>query len=252
LSEPFGEPVNLGPTVNSEFFESGATLSADGRMLLFASTRPGGQGGLDIWTCTRPSPDEPFGEAVNLGPPVNSIYWETGPALSTDGLTLVFGSKRPNGYGHADLWMSTRASSSEPFGEPVNLGPAVNTGVDDGRPALSADGLTLVFASNRPGSQGKSDIWACTRASSSDSFGEPFNLGPTVNSSAGEFDPALSADGLALLFQTYRFSEEGNPDTWMARIEHRDVPSTEEVPGTIADVPFEPAPTRTDATQLDE
>ena len=69
-------------------------------------------------------------------------------------LTLVFQSDRAGGQGSNDLWMSTRAASTKPFGEPVNLGPSVNSAADDARGCLSADSRTLYFTSQRPGGHG--------------------------------------------------------------------------------------------------
>ena len=125
--------------------------------------RPGGHGSYDLWMCGRNSPEEVFGEPVNLGPVVNSKHADGGPALSFDGLTLLFNSNRPGGLGNYDLWMCRRNSRKESFDAPVNLGSTVNSPVWDGAPALSADGLTLLFSSTRPGGQGKCDLWMCRR-----------------------------------------------------------------------------------------
>jgi len=211
----WGEPVNLGPTVNSAENDAEPALSADGLVLVFQSDRPGGQGAFDLWMCTRASCDEPFGQAVNLGARVNSGGNDLQPALSADGLTLVFTSDRPGGQGGYDLWMSKRASREGPFGDPVNLGPVVNSSHLEGKAAFSADGLTLLFGSNRPGGHGE-DLWMCQRASPTEPFGQPVNLGPTVNSSAREYGPALSADGLRLYFASDRPGGQGDFDLWMA------------------------------------
>ena len=221
LNQPFGQPVNLGSTVNSSASDSAPALSADGVTLLFCSNRRGGHGWLDLWMCKRASPNDLFGEPLNLGPTVNSSATESGMALSADALTLLFSSDRPGGQGDFDLWMCRRASPNEPFDERVNLGPTVNSSAMDGRPALSADGLTLFVDSNRPGGQGDQDLWMCTRPSVSEPFGEPVNLGPTVNSSATEGGMALSADGLTLFFESNRPGGQGGVDLWMARIEPR-------------------------------
>jgi Tol biopolymer transport system component len=168
---------------------------------------------------TRASPGDPFGEPVNLGPTVNSSYPESGPRLTTDGLTLFFASDRPGGQGNVDLWVSKRAARDGDFGEPVNLGPLINSSLGDGVPALSADGLTLFFASDRPGGQGDLDLWMSTRASPSSPFGKPLNLGPLVNSPAVDTGPFVSADGLTLLFCSKRPGGQGGYDIWMAPVE---------------------------------
>ena len=96
---------------------------------------------------------------ANLDPTVNSSFGEYTPALSADGLTLLFASTRPGGLGKRDLWRCARTSLSEPFGEPVNLGPAVNSEFNEHGPSFSADGLSLLFNSDRPGGQGRGDLW---------------------------------------------------------------------------------------------
>jgi len=81
-------------------------------------------------------------------------------SISHDGLLLFLGSDRPGGSGGHDLWVTTRATTNDPWGEPVNLGPTVNSSAPyDQTPSISADGSTLYFSSNRPGGIGDSDIY---------------------------------------------------------------------------------------------
>src|SRR5437867_12655515 len=76
---------------------------------------------------------------VNLGPALNSAFSDQGPAISKDGLSLYFTSNRPEGFGGFDMYVSQRASVDDPWGSPVNLGPAVNTTFDEGNRAFSRD-----------------------------------------------------------------------------------------------------------------
>jgi Leucine-rich repeat (LRR) protein len=160
--DPWSEPVNLGPRINTPDNEHEPCLSADGLTLLFASDRPGGKGDFDIWMSTRSATSQPWSAPVNLES-VNSEFGESGPQLSADGTVLLFNSNRPGGSGDSDLWMCTRTSPSAPWSVPVNLGPKVNSPAWEGPPALSADGKTLLFASTRPGCYGKYDIWMSQR-----------------------------------------------------------------------------------------
>jgi hypothetical protein len=80
--------------------------------------------------------------------------------------------------GHEDLWIATRASVSDPWGQPVNLGRPVNTTYRDDSPDTSADGLVLLVASNRPGGFGDLDIWMSRRTTMKDDWG----LGPSAHS----------------------------------------------------------------------
>ena len=215
LNEPWGEPVNLGPSVNTGASEGYPSISPDGLTLLFsemfASTtsrplRPGGRGGQDLWMTTRPTTEDNWGTPVNLGAVVNSTADDRCPCISSDGLSLYFGSNRP-GSSELDLWVSTRPDKSSPWTTPVNLGPAVNSADDDSDPSLSPDGLTLFFASwGRPGGLGSHDLYVSTRTSGADSWGQAVNLGPAVNSATADGCPYFWAGGPTLFFVSYRAS----------------------------------------------
>ena len=103
--------------------------------------------------------DFTFGEPTNLGPIVNSSSSEWPPSISADGLSLYFCSNRPGGYGHRDLWVTSRSTKDNEWGTPENLGPTVNSSAKEAFPSISADGSTLYFASSRAGGQGRGDIW---------------------------------------------------------------------------------------------
>jgi len=145
-----------------------------------------------------------FGEPENPGAPLNSPHADGTTCLAPDGLSFYFGSDRPGGYGMYDMWVATRPTTSDAWGTPVNLGAAVNASADDGCPSVSADGLELYFTSDRSGGHGSYDIWVTTRPSVLDPWGEPVNLGQTVNSSRFDATPTLSFDGLSLYFGSNR------------------------------------------------
>jgi Tol biopolymer transport system component len=218
VNDPWGEAVNLGPNVNTEHVETNPVISADGLTLYFYSNRPGGYGGHDLWVTTRETIDDSWSEPVNLGPVVNSPYKEGGPSISFDALTLYFYSDRPGGLGLNDLWVTTRATINDPWGVPVNLGPSINSSGWDARPSISDDGLWLFFDSSRSGGYGQLDLYVTTRTSVSDSWGEPVNLGPIVNSSAYEESATISADGSTLFFDSKRAGGVGDWDIWQASI----------------------------------
>jgi len=102
------------------------------------------------------------------------------------------------------------------FGTPTNLGPTVNSSIGDNAPYISADGLAVYFHSSRPGGYGDKDLWVTTRPTTNDEWTDPVNLGPTVNSSAHDAAPCISADGLALYFQSERpGAYGGSRDLWV-------------------------------------
>jgi len=159
-SDPFDSPFALGAPINESGAEDGDPfILPDNLTLYFSSDRSGGQGGRDLWKATRSSATAPFDPPENLGGAINSDWNERHPTVSPDGLRLLFASDRPGGFGGYDLYVATRASASEPFGAAVNLGPAVNSAVDDVSPFVGSDNGSLWFATDRSGGPGMLDIW---------------------------------------------------------------------------------------------
>ncbi len=221
-------PTNLGPTVNSSVMDSTPGISADGLSLYFSSTRSGGW--ADLWVTTRATVSDPWDPPVILGSPINSSFTDDTPSISADGLTLYFSSWRPPGLGSLDLWRATRETIDDQWAAPTPLGPTINSSVLDWSPTISADGLLLVFSSDRPGGDGKTDLWMTRRSTTDDPWSEPVNLGPPVNSPSVEATPSISADGLLLFFQSNRpGGYGGRVDIWVVRRKTTDDPWSEPV-----------------------
>ncbi|MHC4536482.1 MAG: TolB family protein [Planctomycetota bacterium] len=169
--------------------------------------------------------DFTFGTPTKLGPAVNSSAADGDSSISSDGLSLFFMSDRSGGYGERDIWFTTRETIESEWGVPMNLGPIVNGSSEDMAPDISADGLTLYFASNRSGGRGGFDIWATTRPTKDDLWEEPVNLGSNINSSFREFASTISADGLELYYTSnYPWGGIGADDLWVATRETTDKP----------------------------
>ena len=233
----FGEPTNLGPTVNSSANEFDPCISSDGLELYFHSARPGGYSSLDIWVTRRSTTNDEWGESVNLGPTVNSSAWDICPSISPDGLALYFSSYRSGGSGNYDLWVTKRSTKEDPWGPPENLESSINTSGGEAHPYISADGLSLYFAgaagpddTPRNGGYGGGDIWLTElipvsgRQGTNLVWSTPINLGATINSSVYDAAPCLSADGLMLFFHSDRTGGYGNHDIWVARRKTHDDP----------------------------
>jgi Tol biopolymer transport system component len=228
----FGTPTNLGPPINSSADDFDMSLSANGLILVFSSNRPSGSGGYDLWMSTRPTVSDPWAEPVNLGPTINTSELDWSPALSADGLELYYSSKRPGGLGREDIYVLTRATTDDNWGEPVNLGSAVNTPINDRTPFISTDGLELYFASlilysgHGPDDM---DILVSTRETKDDPWEKAVNLGPPVNTDYEEYYPKLSSDGLTLFFSSGLFGGVerirpgfGDSDIWFTTRKTKD------------------------------
>jgi len=222
----FGEPTLFDEPVNSTGIEYFGCISVDGLEVYIDKPVSGGITSLnwDIYVSTRETINDPWSAPVSIGPTFTRGYVGGYESMSSDGLELFFASRRPGGYGEQDIWVTTRDSKGGDWGTPVNLGPPVNTSSSDLTPWITQDGLELYFSSDRPGGYGVVDIWVARRTTTKDEWGEPVNLGPVVNSTAGDYFPCLSPDGLELFFSdydnpAYRFRPggHGQSDMWMSR-----------------------------------
>lgn len=109
-----------------------------------------------------------------------------------------------------------RAMTEHPWSAPENLGPHINSAFEDLAPHLASDGLSLYFASNRPGSAGGEDLWVATRSTHEVPWEPATNLGPVLNTAANERSPALSTNRRLLFFATDRAGGAGGFDIWMS------------------------------------
>ena len=89
------------------FNEQAASLRHDAKEVFFFSNRPGGLGNQDIWTSTRPNANSTWFAPSNVTV-LNTSSADVTPNLSFDGLTLLMGSSRPDGFGGNDIYMATR------------------------------------------------------------------------------------------------------------------------------------------------
>ena len=142
----------LNKNINSNAMEMSAFLSKDGKTLYFSSNRDGGQGGYDLYKSNLGANNE-WGEAINLGPTINTTFDEDSPALSEDGQTFFFSSNGHPGYGGIDIFSAS--ISGENFGPVKNLGFGINTTDDDTYFCVIDNGKRILVA--RPDINGFGD-----------------------------------------------------------------------------------------------
>ena len=147
VNRSWGPPERVPPPVSSAFFDITPTISLDGLALYFASNRPGpfSPPWPDQWVSRRASVNDPWGEAVNLGPGVNTPLFEGSIDISPDQRTAFFAGVTPGFV--FDIFVSRRSSTDEPFGPRVKLPEPINSDGHDYGPALTPDGHTMFFSS---------------------------------------------------------------------------------------------------------
>lgn len=159
----WGKPKKLGENINTRYRETHASLSADGRLLYFASDRPGGLGGLDIYVSEMQT-DGTWGEPQNLGDAVNTKVNEESPYIHPDGKTLYFSSEGHLNLGGYDVFTAEKNQFGT-FAKAENVGYPVNTVQDDIFYIPTPDGRRAYFASKRKGGKGDNDLYLVTNKS---------------------------------------------------------------------------------------
>ena len=146
-------PEKLGGGINrDDSWESQPSLSSDGEVLFFASDRPGGFGGSDIWY-SRKNAEGEWQKPVNLGKTINTAGNERSPFLHTDSKTLYFSSAGHDGMGGMDVFYSKMDGQGR-WTTPINIGHPINTERDEVDFFVSLDGKTGYFSSDQYNEEG--------------------------------------------------------------------------------------------------
>jgi hypothetical protein len=228
-------PVKLSEIINTSTEDYEPRISWDGLTLFFVRGKAGEN--ADIY-CSHRTPTgwtepQPLAE-------INSPCEDLGPEPTADGTALYFYSDRPGGHGGYDLWVAQRTDQG--WQPAANLGPLVNSEYNDYGPALTPDGQTLYFASNRPQPsdtrQPNPDAWPATVREdlfrrTYDLFAAPITLrGPgqaepvaALNTPYNEGAPCVSPAGDFVYFSSDRPGGVGGFDVYRARCIHAEFES---------------------------
>jgi Tol biopolymer transport system component len=158
-------PNNLGCHLNSPAGEASPSYFEDengNSFLYFSSNRAGGAFPDGV------TPDSDIYFSFNFGPAnvvpnLNTPFEDSRPNVRKDGREIVFDSNRPGTLGATDILTAYRESIYQDWSPPVFFGAPINSPAAESRASLSWDGLTMVFGSMRPGSEGSNDVYVTTR-----------------------------------------------------------------------------------------
>jgi WD40-like Beta Propeller Repeat len=220
------------PELNTPYVDGCPIQSPDGLSLYMASSRPGGEGLLDIWVAHRASKDAPFGAPENLGEPVNSAADDFCPTpVRGRGLFFVSREALPGSCGLGDIYF-TRFNPVYGWSEPEHLACAPagpNTPLDEQGPSyVEAEGQASLYFSSSSGSV-PGDIYVSQRLTDG-SFG-PASPVDGLNSTANDIQPNVRKDGLEVVFSSnypypgarggqdvYAATRESSSDPWSAPV----------------------------------
>lgn len=204
----FSVPQNMGPAINSASIDEHPIIAPSGLSFYFASDRPGGLGGRDIYVSQRATLSSAWGAAQNVGA-LNTNSNEVDGSMSPDGREMFMNSARADGIGGTDLYLSTRTDPTNDSGwtTPVNLGAVINSTFGEQNPNYFVDPATgagtLFFSSDRgSGTAGVKDFYQSTR--NADGTFNPPSLVNELNSAADEARTGISRDGLEIFFSSNR------------------------------------------------
>ena len=161
---PWGwsKPKNLGQQINSDFWDSAPSIAPDGNSIYFASNRPEGYGGIDIYVAYKNEKGY-WEEAINLGPTINTKGDDQTPFIHADNQSLYFSSNGRLGFGGSDIYVARKKIDGS-WTTPINLGYPINTYDNEGSIAVASNGTTAYIASDRSDSRGELDIYKITLA----------------------------------------------------------------------------------------
>jgi len=202
-TEIYYEPAkNLGNNINTPADEYLPALTGDGKWLVFTSNLYG-----ENILVAQQKDGNSWTKARSISKAINTPRNEAMAKITVCGRTVYFSACAwENVEGGCDVYEADFDALSE-FGivDEVKPTKGINSKKWDSQPAISCDGKTMFFASNREGGQGGTDLWMSTIGKDG-IWNPPVNLGPTINTKGDEEAPYIAPDGMTLYF-----SSDGHP-----------------------------------------
>lgn len=200
---------NLGKPLNTRDNEGAQSMSMDGRYMYFtACHRHDGIGSCDLYRSKKS--EEGWGEAENLGKPLNAAAWDSQPYITSNNQNLYFISARTGGKGEKDIWLSKKNDDGE-WMSPESL--PFNTKGNELTPFIHPDGKTLYFASDYLPGMGGFDIFYI-RKNDDGEWGEPVNLGFPINTLGDEYGLIVTPLGDLAFYSSNRMDGIGGLDIY--------------------------------------
>lgn len=215
-------PKTIGTNINTESNEATIGLSVDGQTL-FIYKDDNGDGNIYISTLN----GDVWSTPTKLGPTINTKSKETHASLSADGRFLYFTSDRKGGYGGLDIYVVKRLPNGE-WSEAQNLGPKINSPLNEEGPYIHPDGVTLFYSSEGGKSMGGYDIFFTVIDNESRTCEEPTNIGYPINTTQNDVFYVPTPDGRRAYYASYQEGGIGSSDLYLITL-----PDSKEKPLTV-------------------
>ncbi len=207
-NSPWSFAKNIGAPVNTSYHNSNLALSADGSTLFIVND----EGGGDIFFSELTN--GVWSEPAPLPGLINSSFAEKSITISSDEKTLYFSSNRPGGFGGLDLYKATKDTKGD-WSNIKNLGPSINTDVDDDGPFIAYDGVTLYFSSKGHKGMGGFDVFKAVFDPKTNKWSDPENMGYPINTPDDDIYFVSSKDGKRQYYSSVREDGMGYTDIYM-------------------------------------
>jgi peptidoglycan-associated lipoprotein len=206
-------PVPMSSNIVSKMNEASISVAKKGDVMFMTRCPEKKNSALkcQLYVCKKQGPS--WAEPELLPFCVDSVAFAH-PAISADGKTLYFTSKLSSGYGGKDIWMSSYDSKAKTWGEPVNLGPTINTSGDEMYPYIADDDKTLYFSSNQHLGMGGLDIFKAEKDANGKFTKAPENLKYPMNSAGDDFGIIFDGNKIKGYFTSNREGGKGSDDIY--------------------------------------
>lgn len=211
-------PVNLGPSVNSQYDDILPVITPDGRKLYFcrsASPENVGGGRQDIWYSTL-LPDGTWSTARNIGAPLNNDGNNYLTSITPDGNTALVGDAYSD---HRNQQRSVALTHQIASGWSTPVPIQIRNYYNNNRYCeftLSNDGRIIIMAIERNDTRGGKDLYVSFRESDS-TWSEPLHMGDVLNTPGNEATPFIASDGVSLYFSSEGHGGYGSFDVFVTR-----------------------------------
>lgn len=207
-TQKWSEPVSISDDINTNANDASVYLRDDGQHFYIFRSVSGDEGSLFLSRLNGTNwevPEKLYGK-------INSPWWEGSISVSADGRMAYFSSERPGGFGGKDLY-TARLQNDGSWGDIRNMGPVINTALDDDAPFIHPGGEFLLFSSKGHPSMGGYDIFR-TDLTSDTSWSKPFNIGYPINTPGDDIYYVISADGMVGYYSSGKAGGFGKQDIY--------------------------------------